>query len=105
MQKARLRPISIAPSFCPGTCCPPVPARPEGERQGPLGAIVGEVGTVPTSTHLSVTAPLILSAAKDLCVRLARPFAALRACPQRSEWVTACRGYVILSAAKWDMSS
>jgi len=27
---------------------------------------VGEVGTVPTSTHLSVTAPLILSAAKDL---------------------------------------
>ncbi len=53
---------------------------------------MGEVGTVPTSTHLSVTAPLILSAAKDLCVRLARPFAALR--------VTACRGYVILSAAK-----
>ena len=61
---------------------------------------MGEVGTVPTSTHLSVTAPLILSAAKDLCVRLARPFAALRACPQRSEGVTACRGYVILSAAK-----
>src|SRR2546423_2766291 len=87
-------------SFFPGTCCPPVPARPEGERQGPLGTIVGEVGTVPTSTHLSVTAPLILSAAKDLCVRLARPFAALRACPERSEGVTACRGYVILSAAK-----
>src|SRR2546421_11353768 len=28
------------------------------------------------------------------------PQAALRACPERSEGVTACRGYVILSAAK-----
>ena len=43
---------------------------------------------------------VILSAAKDLCARHARPFAALRACPERSEGVTACRGYVILSAAK-----
>jgi len=43
---------------------------------------------------------VILSAAKDLRSADERPFAALRACPQRSEGVTACREFVILSAAK-----
>jgi len=43
--------------------------------------------------------PVILSAAKDLGVHLARSFAALRACPERSEGMIKPVA-VILSAAK-----